>query len=423
MPVELAYYEVLGVEGTADENEIKRAYRKMALKFHPDKNPGDEAAASKFKELGEAYEVLSDPEKKALYDKHGKKGLEQGGGGGHGDASDIFSMFFGGGRRERGEPKPKDIVHELPVSLEEMYVGKTKKIAATRDRLCTDCKGTGAREGAGEATCADCRGRGFRVMMQQLMPGMVQQVQVKCSKCQGKGVNVHPDDLCRTCQGSKVVKDRKVLEVHIEKGMKKGDHMRFTGDGDQIPGVRLAGDILIILAQKPHEMFRRIGSHLLVNHTITLQEALCGFELPIEHLDRRMILIKIPPGQVIDPSFAWTAYREGMPIQGSGGAERGNLMIHFDVKFPDSLPAAQVAQIAEAFDYRIHHEKIKGAITVKLTEPTPKAKASAARHNAQQQQQQASRGGGGGGGDDDDDDDEDPRAGRGGGQPMQCAQQ
>jgi DnaJ family protein A protein 2 len=422
MPLEMEYYETLEVTHEADDAEIKRQYRKLALKWHPDKNPGNEAAAAKFKEIGEAYEVLSDNDKRKLYDKHGKKGLQDGGGGGgFSDASDIFSMFFGGGPRSRGEPKPKDIVHELPVSLEEMYCGKTKKIAATRDRLCPECTGQGVRPGGQEMPCPDCRGRGVRVMMQQLMPGMVQQVQVPCQKCSRRGTIVRPEDLCRGCQGNKIVKERKVLEVHVEKGMKKGDHIRFAGEGDQVPGVKLAGDILILLSQKPHDLFRRVGNMLLVNHSITLQQALCGFELPIEHLDKRMLLIKIPAGQVIDPNYAWTLYREGMPNKGSGGSDRGNMVIHFDVAFPEKLPATQMTMIAEALSHSISEAKVPGGIPCKLVDAPPGKRKSAGQDRRKPNRRMMH--------DDDDDDDDHGHGGgghshRGGGHPgMQCAQQ
>lgn len=380
MVKETEYYETLAVAPDADEAAIKRAYRKLALKYHPDKNPGDEAASEKFKSIGEAYEVISDEKKRAVYDKHGKKALEGGGGGeGPSDASDIFSMFFGGGRRERGEPKPKDVVHELAVSLEDMYNGKLKKLAATCDRLCKQCDGRGVKEGAPEPTCGDCKGRGFRVMMQPLMAGMMQQVQVACRGCSGTGRSVLPGDLCTGCKGDKVIKERKILEVNVEKGMKKGDHVRFTGDGDQVPGVKLSGDILIIIAQKPHDMFRRVGTHLLMNHSINLQQALCGFKLPIEHLDRRMMEIEVPKGQVIDPNFAWTVYREGMPAKNTGGTEKGNLTIYFEVRFPDNLPPKQLLLVADALDFKANTETVKGAKKVKLVAYTPKPKARGGR--------------------------------------------
>lgn len=365
-----------------------------------------------FKNISHAYEVLSDESKRKLYDQYGKKGLEEGGGGGGGfhDASDIFSMFFGGGRRERGEPKPKDIVHELNVSLEDMYTGKTKKISVTRDRLCTSCEGRGVKPGAQKNPCRECRGQGVQIRMQQLFPGMVQQVQVRCSACSGEGMQVKPSDLCQGCNGSCSTKEKKILEVHIEIGQKKGDHKRFTGEGDQHPSMKLSGDVLIFIQQKPHEMFRRIGSHLLLNHTISLQEALCGFEIPIEHLDRRMMVIKIPAGQVIDPNFAWTVSREGMPVAGTGGVERGNLVIHFNVEFPKSLPASQLKSIGEALGAPDTFERVTGGQRAELKEFQPKPKARGGR---KQQQRHAMMHG--------DDDDED--GGHHGPQGVQCQQQ
>ena len=269
MVKETEFYDLLGVPPDASDNDIKRAYRKLALKYHPDKNPDNAEAAEKFKQVGHAYEVLSDEQKRRAYDQYGKKGLEEGGGGSEfHDASDIFSMFFGGGRRERGEPKPKDIVHELAVSLEDLYSGKSKKIAVHRDRLCASCKGAGTKSGAASNPCAQCRGRGAQIRVQQLFPGMVQQVQVRCSACDGEGVTVDPKDICPGCNGKKIIKERKVLEVNIEKGMHKGDHQRFAGEGDENPSMKLAGDVLIIIDQKPHDLFRRVGSHLIMNERI-----------------------------------------------------------------------------------------------------------------------------------------------------------
>lgn len=410
MVKETEYYELLGVAPEADESDIKRAYRKLALKYHPDKNPGNTEAADMFKNISHAYEVLSDESRRKLYDQYGKKGLEEGGGGGgfH-DASDIFSMFFGGGRRERGEPKPKDIVHELGITLEDMYTGKTKKIAVTRDRLCTSCEGRGVKAGAQKNPCRECRGQGVQIRMQQLFPGMVQQVQVRCNACGGEGTNVKPSDLCQGCNGKCIVKERKVIEVVIEIGQKKGDHKRFVGEGDQNPSIKLAGDVLIFIQQKPHDLFRRIGSHLLVNHTISLQEALCGFELPIEHLDKRMLLIKVPAGQVIDPNFAWTVSREGMPVAGTGGVERGNLVIHFEVTFPATLPKGQIDAIAATLEAQTTFDRVAGGLKAELKDYVPKPKS----RKRQQQQRQMMQ----------DDDDDDGGHGHGGPQGVQCQQQ
>jgi DnaJ family protein A protein 2 len=387
---EMEFYELLEIECTADETMIKRSYKKLALKYHPDRNAGDPEAGEMFKKVGQAYEVLSDPEKRKTYDRHGKKGLEEGGGGGGSSADDIFSMFFGGGRRG-GEPKPKDIVHELPVTLEEMYTGKSKKIAATRDRVCGACNGNGIKATAQLKSCTRCGGAGAVIGMREIFPGMVQRVQMRCDMCNGQGQSVRPEDICSDCRGAKVVKDRKVLDVHIERGARSRDHIRFAGEGDQVPGVRQIGDIIIFLNQKPHEVFQRIGDHLLFQHEISLHEALCGFEMPLEQLDRRMLLVKIPPGQVIDPSFAWYVNREGMPIAGTGATERGHLVINFRVKFPPALDNAAKGAIGTALEYTVPNITDKDVVQTKLTaavqKPQPKRQPRS--------QQRASRGGGG----------------------------
>eukprot|EP01062_Namystynia_karyoxenos_P013992 TRINITY_DN15031_c0_g1_i1.p1 TRINITY_DN15031_c0_g1~~TRINITY_DN15031_c0_g1_i1.p1 ORF type:complete len:445 (+),score=210.19 TRINITY_DN15031_c0_g1_i1:99-1337(+) len=351
MVKETEYYDALGVAPDADEAHIKRAYKRLALKYHPDKCKEPDAEA-KFKNLGEAYEVLSNPEKRKLYDEHGKKGLEEGGGGGGMDASDIFAAFFGRSRRPRGEPKPKDIVHEIEVPLQDFYTGKTKKIAATRDRLCGTCSGAGVKPGCGKSRedfkCRQCDGQGVRIMLRELAPGFVQQVQVQCQQCQQQCYVIPQPFKCPECRGKRVVKDRKVLEVHIEKGMKRGDVVTFEGEGDQIPGVRLSGDIMIVLTQKPHDFFQRRGRHLFIDQEISLCEALTGFQLPIAHLDGRQLLIKTRPGQVLDPQRLWVVDREGMPVKGTGGAERGALVINLRVHFPEKLSRQQIVMLHES---------------------------------------------------------------------------
>eukprot|EP00758_Cryptobia_borreli_P013658 Tbor_TRINITY_DN5853_c1_g6::TRINITY_DN5853_c1_g6_i1::g.7037::m.7037 len=408
MVKETELYDLLGVAPDATESEIKRAYRKLALKYHPDKNPDDEKASDMFKKVSAAYECLSDEEKRKLYDTHGKKGMEEGGGGFH-DASDVFSMFFGGGRRgDKEDPKPKDIVHELAVSLEDMYNGKTKKIAVTRDRLCKSCTGSGVRSGCQKGTCSECRGQGRTIKMQQLFPGMVQQVQAVCTACKGEGSVVSPSDRCPDCQGHCVVKDRKVLEIIIERGCRKGDHQRFVGDGDEKPNMKTVGDVLILIAQKPNELFRRVGSHLLVNRTISLKEALCGFEIPIEHLDGRLIIVRIPSGQCIDPNYAWTVTREGMPLPKTGGVQRGNLIFHFEVEFPSILSDDCREVIREVFNSNGEFPKVAGAQKVKLSNYIPKPKSSGRGATSRTVIH--------------DDDDEEGHSG-GGAQAVQCQQQ
>lgn len=342
MVKETKFYDVLGVAPDASEEDIKRAYRKMALKYHPDKNK-EAGAQEKFKEISVAYEVLSEPDKRRRYDQFGEKGVNEEMGGM--DPSDIFSSFFGGGRRQRGEPKPRDIVHELPVALEHFYNGKVVKLAITRNRLCTTCDGRGSNKPGVDAKCGECGGRGVQLMTRQIGPGFIQQMQVQCRNCNGKGTAMRPEDRCATCQGEQVVKDKKIFEVNVEKGMKRGDSVAFRGDGDQIPGVRLSGDIIIILDQKPHETFTRKGNHLYMEKTISLAEALTGVSVVVQHLDGRHLHIRSQPGSCIDPEHLWAVAREGMPIPKTGGVERGELVIKFNVRFPRSLNDGEVAQL------------------------------------------------------------------------------
>ena len=342
MAKETKFYDILGVAPGADEDTLKRAYRKLALKYHPDKNK-EAGAQEKFKEISVAYDVLSDPEKRKRYDTYGEKGVDnemQGM-----DASDIFSHFFGGGSRRRGEPKPKDIVHELPVPLEAFYTGKVTKLAITRDRFCGKCDGRGTNKPGVDATCRDCNGAGVQNVTRQLGPMFVQQMQIQCPRCNGKGTACKPEDRCKGCDGRQVLKEKKIFEVHIDKGAARGDHVSFAGEGDQIAGVKLAGDIIIVFDEKPHPIFRRQGSHLVIERTVSLAEALTGVELLIDHLDGRKLHIKPPVGAVVDPSHMWAVDREGMPVAGTGGIEKGQLIIRMQVNYPKSFSPQQIADL------------------------------------------------------------------------------
>ncbi|CCW70449.1 unnamed protein product [Phytomonas sp. Hart1] len=347
MVKETKYYDALGVSPTATEDEIKRAYRKLALKFHPDKNK-DPSAPEKFKEVSVAYECLSDSEKRKMYDQFGDKseGMESGI-----DPSDIFASFFGGGTRSRGEPKPKDIIHELPVSLDAFYTGKTVKLAITRDRLCTKCSGTGSKIPNANIKCRDCNGRGVRMITRQLGPGFIQQMQVACPACQGKGTSLKEEEKCEMCRGQQTIKDKKIFEVVVQRGMHRGDSVTFRGEGDQIPDVRLAGDIIIIFEQKPHASFVRKGNHLFIERSISLSEALTGFSFNITHLDNRKLTVQSPESAVVDPANLYSIYREGMPVPNTGGVEKGDLVIKFNVVFPKTMDPGLIQNLRVALGY------------------------------------------------------------------------
>lgn len=327
-------YEVLGVEKNASASEIKKAFRKKAMMHHPDKG-GDEA---KFKEVNKAYEILGDQEKRDLYDKHGEKGVEQGGGGGGVDPSDIFSSFFGGGGGGGGgrgrQRKGKDVLFRLKVSLDDLYNGATKKLRLTKQVICKKCEGKG---GEGVKTCHTCKGRGVRLIIRQLGPGMIQQMQTACDTCDGQGEVIPPSSRCGTCKGEKTLKEKKTLEVHVEKGMSHGQKVVFRGESDEAPGI-LPGDVVVVLEQAEHDTFVRKLSHLFFKKQITLVEALTGFTHYIEHLDGRVLKIVSDPDTVYEPGCFKCVRDEGMP-QERNKMLRGHLYIEYDVVFPDEISA------------------------------------------------------------------------------------
>ncbi|CAM9639510.1 unnamed protein product [Ectocarpus fasciculatus] len=331
-------YKSLGVPKDADENTIKKAYKKLALKHHPDKGGDVEV----FKEISSAAEVLCDPEKRKIYDKYGKEGLEgQGGGEGH-SADDVFSMFFGGGRRGRGPSGPQkgeDINHPIKVTLEDLYNAKTVRLAINRDKLCEDCEGRGGQEGC-ERDCSDCQGRGAKVMLRQLGPGMVQQMQVACPSCKGGGKIIDEKLKCKSCKGKKVFKDRKVLEVNVEKGMRNGQKIRFAGEADEAPNT-VPGDVNFIVQEKEHDVFTRKGADLALKLDLKLSEALCGFTKTVTHLDGRVLKIESPPGSVVKPESVRCIEGEGMPFHGNPFT-KGRLFIIFKVQFPATLAPGAV---------------------------------------------------------------------------------
>ncbi|XP_071723520.1 chaperone protein dnaJ A6-like isoform X2 [Rutidosis leptorrhynchoides] len=331
------YYDVLGVSKTAIPDELKKAYKKAAIKNHPDKGGDPE----KFKEVAQAYEVLSDPEKKEIYDQYGEDALKEGMGGGGGSGHnpfDIFEQFFGGGgfggsSRMRRKKQGEDVVHTLKVSLEELYNGTSKKLSLSREVLCTKCKGKGSKNGA-PGTCYGCQGSGMKITTRQLGLGMIQQMQQVCPDCRGTGEKINEKDKCPQCKAKKVTSEKKVLEVHVDKGMLDGQKIVFEGQADEAPDT-ISGDIVFIVQQKPHPKFKRKSDDLFVEHTITLTEALCGFQFALTHLDGRQLLIKSNPGEIIKPEQYKAINDEGMPHY-QRPFMKGKLCIHFNVVFPET---------------------------------------------------------------------------------------
>lgn len=332
------FYDLLNVAPTASETEIKKGYRKAALKYHPDKNPSEEAA-EKFKEITAAYEILSDSQKREVYDQYGIEGLQGGGPGGMGgmNADDLFSQFFGGGGMfggagaQRGPQRGHDIKHSIGATLEELYKGRTAKLALNKTILCKTCDGRGGKAGAVKK-CTSCGGSGVKFVTRQMGP-MVQRFQTTCTECQGAGDIINPKDRCKSCSGKKTQSERKILEVHIEPGMKDGQRIVFRGEGDQEPDV-VPGDVIFVVDEKPHSTFKRRGDDLIYDYEVDLLTALAGGEFYIKHVSGEYLKVVIIPGEVIGPNSIKVVEGKGMPIQKLGGY--GNLFIKFTVKFPSN---------------------------------------------------------------------------------------
>jgi len=366
MVADTKLYETLGVDPSADPNTIKKAYRKMALKYHPDKNPGAEAE-KKFKEISAAYEVLSDEDKKQTYDRFGLEGLKEGRGGGGGfGGDDLFSMFFGGGSpfgggggRHSGPRRGQDVGHELRVTLEDLYNGKTKKLAIQRQVICKKCDGKGGN--GAPVKCSSCGGSGVQVRIQRMGP-MVQQIQSQCRACGGEGEQWSAKDRCSACNGKKVGREKEILEVHIDKGMQNGQKIPFRGYADEEPGVE-PGDVIIILREAEHDTFQRKGNELLMKMKISLSESLTGFSRSVKTLDNRSIAITAVPGEFVQHEGVKVATGEGMPIY-RNPFEKGNLIVQFEVEYPspewfsigenraalEQLLPAKVDQVPEGHD-------------------------------------------------------------------------
>mmetsp|Transcript_52935 Transcript_52935/g.136737 ORF Transcript_52935/g.136737 Transcript_52935/m.136737 type:complete len:523 (+) Transcript_52935:103-1671(+) len=270
------FYKCLEVDKNATDPEIKKAYRKLAVKHHPDKGGDPE----KFKEITRAYEVLSDADKRAKYDRFGEEGLDNDG---PGDAGDIFEAMFGGGGRRGGggarrRQKTKDIVQPLKVTLEQIYEGATKKMAITRQVI---DKKKGVQE------CRDCGGRGVKVEVIRMGP-MIQQMQSACGSCGGNG------------KAFTTKQEREILEVHIQKGSPDNHKVTFREMADEHPDAD-AGDVNFVLKQQEHSVFKRRGADLFIERKISLVDALCGFDIELTHLDGRKLLIKTSPGEIVKP--------------------------------------------------------------------------------------------------------------------------
>lgn len=326
-------------EVTATEVQLKKAYRVNALKYHPDKNQHNPEAAEKFKEISSAYEILSDSEKREIYDNYGEAGLSGSGGPGGMGTDDIFSHFFGGmggmggmfgeGAGHSGPRRSRDIQHPIKATLADLYKGKISKLALTRTVLCKKCNGKG---GKSVSTCSTCHGSGTRFVTRQMGP-MVQRFQTTCNDCKGQGKIIDPKDRCKVCSGKGTTEEREVLEVHIDKGMTHGQRITFRNKGDEGPDI-IPGDVVFIVDQQPHEQFERKGDDLYTTVKLDLLTALAGGAFTVKHLDNYYLNITIIPGEIITPGAVKMVEGFGMPSYRHHNF--GNLYITFEIEFPSA---------------------------------------------------------------------------------------
>ncbi|KAF9046879.1 DnaJ-domain-containing protein [Hymenopellis radicata] len=335
-PVETELYDLLGLSPDASEGDIKKAYRKKAKEQHPDKNPNDPEASQRFQEMAAAYEILSDPESRAIYDERGMGGL--GGPGSSAGMDDLFAQFFtsggfGGGPSRR--TKGQDSIIPYEVTLEDLYNGKHVKMDMEREVPCGTCKGTGGKGHAKPKQCSTCEGKGWNYIHSQVSPGTYSTGRAACHECDGKGEKFKAKDTCKKCKGEKTVKEKKRQEIFVEKGMTNRQRIVLAGAGDQEPGLP-AGDVVFVLKAEPHSSFERSGNDLLTTIKITLSEALFGFSrILVTHLDGRGIKVTSPPGKILKPDDSIVLRREGMPIHKTPD-QKGDLYVVFEIEMPDS---------------------------------------------------------------------------------------
>ncbi len=341
------YYEVLGVDKNADEATIKKAYRTLAKKYHPDMNPGDKEAEAKFKEVNEAYDVLSDPDKKAKYDQYGHAAFDPSAGGGAGfggfgdfggfDINDIFSSFFGGASggstRRNGPVRGDDITVRLTISFEESVFGCKKEVSYNKIQKCADCSGTGAAKGSSPKTCSACGGSG-QVRVQQRTPFGIMQTQKTCDACHGTGKII--ENKCPNCRGTGFVRVPKKLEVNIPAGIDDGQQLSLRYQGSDGMNGGNAGDLYIIISVRPHSVFERDGDDLYCEVPITYAEATLGAEIEIPTLEGSM-KYTIPEGTQTGTVF--TLRNKGVTRVNS--KVRGNLYITVVVEVPKNLTSEQ----------------------------------------------------------------------------------
>ena len=347
MSIDIDFYELLECERTADDKVLKSAYRRLAMQYHPDRNPGDQEAEARFKAISEAYDCLKDPQKRAAYDRFGKAAFQNGaGGGGSGGFegfSDIFENIFGefmgggrGGNQRSSVRRGADLRYDLEISLEDAYAGQEASITIDVAAQCEPCDGTGAKPGTGSARCATCGGQG-KVRAQQ---GFFL-VERACPACHGAGEVI--SDPCTECRGEGRIEKTKTLEVRVPPGVDQGTRIRLTGEGEAGARGGPPGDLYIFIHLSEHQLFQRDGTTLLARAPISFTTAALGGTIDVPGLDKARHEIRIPPG--IQSGKQIRQRGAGMPVLNGRG--HGDLVIQVDVETPTKLSARQKELLEE----------------------------------------------------------------------------
>ena len=339
------YYEVLGVQKNASKDELKAKYRKLAIKFHPDKNPDNKEAEEKFKEASEAYQILSDDEKRNVYDQFGHQGLDNSGFSSSGSFDDIFSSFgdifgdfFGFGSsnsRSHREHRGADLRYDMTLDFMESVFGVEKKIEVQKLETCHNCEGTGCRQGTSVETCKHCHGTGQFVQNQGFF-----RVKTTCPYCRGKGSSIpHP---CNKCVGSGRIKVFKKVSVKIPAGVDNDSRLRLTGEGEASPLGNSSGDLYVFINVEPHKKFKRDGTDILCLIEISFIQAILGDNIEISTLDGKKTL-KIPKGTQYGDTFRF----KGQGIPSLRNKKRGDQIIQVTIKTPSKLSKKQIKLLKE----------------------------------------------------------------------------
>ena len=337
------YYELLEIERTADDGSIKSSYRRLAMRWHPDKNPGDAAAEAKFKAISEAYDVLKDPQKRAAYNQYGKAAFQQGGGGGaqdFGGFADIFDNIFGeftGRGRQRGPQRGADLRYDMEITLEEAFHGKATEIRVDVSAACEPCSGSGAKPGTSAKQCGTCNGQG-KVRAQQ---GFFV-VERPCPSCHGRGQVMA--DPCSSCRGEGRADKTKTLAVNVPPGVDDGTRIRLSGEGEAGARGAPTGDLYIFLHVKRHSVFQRDGTTLFASVPISFSTAALGGTITVPGLDRVDHEIRIPAG--IQSGKQIRQRGAGMPVLNGRGT--GDMVVQIEVETPTKLTSKQ-KELLEAF--------------------------------------------------------------------------